>query len=116
MPVYHLLVRLRMPLCATLNRSRSFYNNPKNPFGYGVFTGEEGSLYFLERACIDIQNGDVVMLTTDGMDLIFHSDNLIGLRDKNPTTLIDYAEKLEMDRRLTSDDKSIITLSITDQV
>jgi serine/threonine protein phosphatase PrpC len=90
------------------------YNNPKNPFGYGVFTGEEESLYFLEKAITDIQKGDVLMLTTDGMDLIFQSDNLIRLRDHDPTSLIDYAEKLELelDRSGTSDDKSIITLRI----
>jgi serine/threonine protein phosphatase PrpC len=90
------------------------YNNPKNPFGYGVFTGEEESLYFLEKVITDIKKGDVLMLTTDGMDLIFQPDNLIRLRDHDPTSLIDYAEKLELelDRSGTSDDKSIITLRI----
>ena len=86
------------------------YNNPNNPFGYGVFTGEEESLYFLEKTITDIQKGDVLMLTTDGMDLIFQSENLIRLRDQDPTSLIDYAEKLELDTCGTSDDKSIITL------
>ena len=99
------------PLASFITRE-DFYNNPKNPFGYGVFTGEEESLYFLEKTITDIQKGDVLMLTTDGMDLIFQSDNLIRLRDHDPTSLIDYAEKLELDRCCTSDDKSIITLKI----
>jgi serine/threonine protein phosphatase PrpC len=86
------------------------YDNPKNPFGYGVFTGEEEPLYFLERVITDIRKDDVLMLTTDGMDLIFQSDNLIRLRDNDPASLIDCAEKLELDRCGTSDDKSIITL------
>ena len=97
------------PLASFITRE-DLYNNPNNPFGYGVFTGEEESLYFLEKAITDIQKGDVLMLTTDGMDLIFQSDNLIRLRDHDPTSLIDYAEKLELDRSCTSDDKSIITL------
>jgi serine/threonine protein phosphatase PrpC len=97
---------------APITVREDFYNNPKNPFGYGVFTGEEESLYFLEKAITDIQKGDVLMLTTDGMDLIFQSDNLIMLRDHDPTSLIDYVERLEMDRCCTSDDKSIITLKI----
>jgi hypothetical protein len=41
----------------------------------------------------------------------FQSDNLIRLRDHDPTSLIDYAEKLELDRCCTSEDKSIITLT-----
>jgi len=97
---------------ASFTIREDLYNNPKNPFGYGVFTGEEESLYFLEKAIIDIQKGDVLMLTTDGMDLIFQLDNLIRLRDNDLTSLIDYAEKLELDRGGTSDDKSIITLRI----
>jgi serine/threonine protein phosphatase PrpC len=97
---------------ASFTIREDLYNNPKNPFGYGVFTGEDESLYFLKTAIIDIQKGDVFMLTTDGMDLIFQSDNLIRFRDNDPTSLIDYAEKLELDSRGTSDDKSIITLRI----
>ena len=97
------------PLASFITRE-DLYNNPNNPFGYGVFTGEEESLYFLEKTITDIQKGDVLMLTTDGMDLIFQSDNLIRLRDQDPTSLIDYAEKLELDTCGTSDDKSIITL------
>lgn len=96
-------------LVALSNIREDLYNNPKNPLGYGVLTGEEESLCFLQKACTQIQIGDVLMLTTDGMDLIFQSDNLI--KDKDPNTLIDYAEKLEMDRNITSDDKSIIILS-----
>lgn len=97
---------------ALSNIREDLYNNPKNPLGYGVFTGEEESLYFLEKVSADIQIGDVLMLVTDGMDIIFQSDNLIRLRDEDPITLIDYAEKLEMDRNVTSDDKSIIILRV----
>jgi hypothetical protein len=53
-----------------------------------------------------------MVLTTDSMDLIFQSDILIRLRDHEPNSLIDYAEKLELDRCGTSDDKSIIILRI----
>lgn len=86
------------------------YNNPKNPMGFGVFTGEEESLAFLQKAVTDIQTGDVVILATDGMDLIFQSDFLSRLKDEDPNTLINISERLETDRKIISDDKSIIIL------
>jgi serine/threonine protein phosphatase PrpC len=94
------------------NIRESLYNNPNHPLGYGVFTGEEESLYFLGKGITDLHKGDVLMLITDGMDLIFQSDNLIRLRDHEPNSLIDYAEKLELNRCGTSDDKSITILKI----
>jgi serine/threonine protein phosphatase PrpC len=105
-------IRLQYNLLASSDVREELYNNPKNPLGYGVFTGEEESLCFLEKGITDIQKGDVLMLTTDGMDLIFQPDNLIRLRDHEPTSLIDCAEKLELDRCGTSDDKSITILRI----
>jgi hypothetical protein len=39
-----------------------------------LFTVEKELLSFLEKAVSDIRIGDVLILTTDGMDIIFQSD------------------------------------------
>lgn len=88
------------------------YNNPRNPMGYGVFTGETESLSFLQKAETDIRTGDVLMMVTDGMDLIFQSDYFSRLKDEDPAALINISEKMETDTNTTSDDKSIIILKV----
>jgi serine/threonine protein phosphatase PrpC len=96
-----------------LEKSRTdFYNNPYNPLGYGVFTGEKESILFLEKVSIDLQPKDVLMFATDGMDRIFQLNCLSNLQNLDPTTLIDLAEKLERDNNDNSDDKSIITIRV----
>jgi serine/threonine protein phosphatase PrpC len=96
-----------------LDKKRNdLYNNPYNPLGFGVFTGEKESLLFLEKVSIDLQSNDVLMLATDGMDIIFQFDCLLNLKDLDPNTIIDLAEKMERDNNAISDDKSIIIIKV----
>ena len=48
---------------------------------------EKELLSFLEKAVSDIRIGDVLILTTDGMDIIFQSDYLLRLKAEDPGTL-----------------------------
>jgi hypothetical protein len=51
---------------------------------------EKELLSFLEKAVSDIRIGDVLILTTDGMDIIFQSDYLLRLKAEDPGTLFKF--------------------------
>ncbi len=46
----------------------SICNNPEHPLGYGVLTGDVRAEQFVRCSCIQLENQDVLLLSTDGMD------------------------------------------------
>ena len=88
-------------------------NNKNHPYGYGVFTGEQRVIDFLQFGVVTVYKGDMILLATDGLDPLINSEkfqmnNLISAKE-----LIIEAEELEEDRKASkSDDKAIIIIRV----
>ena len=83
-------------------------NNKKHPYGYGVFTGEVGVLDFLEFGNESLYKGDLILLATDGMDILFNNNEFQITSSTSAKELLSEAEKMENIQGQKSDDKAVI--------
>jgi serine/threonine protein phosphatase PrpC len=88
-------------------------NNKNHPYGYGVFTGESGVIDFLEFGVEPLHSGDLILLTTDGMDELLSSEGFQITCPISAKELITRAEELEKNQMtLKSDDKAVISIRL----
>lgn len=53
---------------------RDYRNNPKENHSFGVLTGEESALNYVRTGSIKLQNGDYVLVYSDGVENIIFDD------------------------------------------
>lgn len=97
---------------ATLTIRRDFRNNKQSVFGYGVFTGEAQALEFVEYGHIPLAVGQTIVLASDGVVPLFDSAPKM-LCETDPAVILAEAEKLEVEQKIRSDDKSLIVVQIS---
>ena len=79
-------------------------NNINHPYGYGVLNGDKGAMDFLVTGSFPVHEGDIILLSTDGMEgyLVNETiDNLMKLSSEEMTAKA-------VARGGKQDDKSII--------
>jgi serine/threonine protein phosphatase PrpC len=91
-------------------------NNKNHPYGYGVFTGQEGVMEFLEFGKESLYEGDIILLATDGMDKLLDNKGFQMTPSISAKELIARGEELEKDECLKSDDKAVIVVRIGENV
>jgi serine/threonine protein phosphatase PrpC len=88
-------------------------NNKEHPYGYGVFTGDERVLDFLEYGQEALYKGDIIILATDGMNNLFNSAGLHFDLPLSAKELIRRAEDIERTEALPkADDKAVIVIEV----
>lgn len=87
-------------------------NNKKQPYSYGVFTGETGVMDFLEYGEESLYEGDLILLATDGMDKLLNNKIFQMTNSTSAKDLITRTGKLEKDQGLSSDDKAVIVIRV----
>jgi len=88
-------------------------NNIAHPYSYGVFTGEAKAMDFVEYGKFKISPTDRIILSSDGLENLFNSENF-NLLDSTPSNvIIQQAVYLESSNTsLGSDDKALIQIEI----
>lgn len=88
-------------------------NNPTHPYGYGVFNGNRDTLHFLEYAHQAVLEGDVIVLASDGLDILLNQIGFHSTHIPSAQELIYQAEALEVENpNRRSDDKTVVILRI----
>ena len=85
-------------------------NHSAHPYGYGVFTGEDEAMDFLEFGQEPLQAGDVILLATDGLDEFLNSEDL-ATASLSAQALVNRAVAHERANDLKSDDKAMIVIT-----
>lgn len=88
---------------------RSIRNVPGHPAAYGVYTGEDSALQFVEYNKVALTGRETIILASDGLDHVMHKNPGLAT-ELLPGHLIRYAEEEEQLLGIRSDDKSIIVL------
>ena len=99
------LVDFRIHVCKNVR------NNPLNEHPFGSFTGDVRALELLEFGSFDIQKGDRIILTSDGLLPLFSANKELFYQT-NYQLLIEQMEKLEIEKAIRSDDKTLIAIDI----
>ena len=86
-------------------------NNPAHMHAFGTFTGEKSALEMLETGVLNIEKGDRVIFTSDGLLPLFKHNKSLFLQD-NFEKMFDAMEQLEHSMNLRSDDKTLIAIDI----
>lgn len=79
-------------------------NNIQHPCGYGVINGSSKAMDFLIFGKIELKEDDVIFLSSDGCDNVFHETNINDLNSKSAKELIEAfcMGKMQDDRTLVS--------------
>jgi serine/threonine protein phosphatase PrpC len=87
-------------------------NNPQHPYAYGVFNGDRRALHFLTYGQQALLPGDVVILASDGLDLLLNRPDW-RYAGESANELLLRAEALEAQQpSYRSDDKTVIILTL----
>lgn len=88
-------------------------NNASHPLGYGVVLGDARALDFLRCAAIDLEPGDRVILSSDGMDQYLYYASIDELATLSPDELIERSLPFdEAPYNRYADDKAIVVIDI----
>ena len=63
-------------------------NNIRHPYGYGVWTGQDGVMDFLCTGIVSLKEGDRVILCTDGIDAFLAAIGLESLCTMDSRTIL----------------------------
>lgn len=66
-------------------------NNIRHPYGYGVWTGQDGAMDFLRTGTVPLKTGDRVILCTDGIDAFLSAAGLEALCAMDSRTILEKA-------------------------
>lgn len=88
-------------------------NNASHPLGYGVVLGDERALDFLRCACIALEPGDRIILSSDGIDQYLYYAPIDELATLSPDELLDKSVPFdEPPYNRYADDKAIVVIDI----
>src|SRR5690606_24913333 len=88
---------------------RDIRNVLMHPGAFGVYTGEDAALKFVQYGSVRLAGNETVIIASDGLDHVIQEKPDLAQK-LSPTRLIKYAEQEEQTQGLRSDDKSIIVL------
>jgi serine/threonine protein phosphatase PrpC len=86
-------------------------NKVSSAYRFGVFSGEAEALSFLQHASIEVEAGDKILLTSDGLAPLWIYDRDVLLSEELEF-IFDAAERIDGIKQLKSDDKSAILIEI----
>ena len=86
-------------------------NTQSSPYRFGVFTGEESALPFLQFGSVKLENGDKILLTSDGLAPVWEHDRDVLLAEELEF-ILDAADRIDKQRNLRSDDKAAILIEV----
>ena len=71
------------------DRYEIYCNHPEHPLSYGIFNGDENVNQLLEQGSLELQRGDVLFLSTDGLSSYMRFTKADTLRNQTPEEILD---------------------------
>ena len=94
------------------NRYDIYCNHPENHLSYTVYNGDDVVMDGLEYSFIDIHEGDVVFLASDGIGAYLKYEKLSMLKNQTPSEIIEASGKYDaLPYAEYADDKTLIKLT-----
>ncbi len=95
----------------------SIRNVREHPLAFGVLSGEDQGLDFIQTGRVRVTSGDLFLLCSDGLEATLSNlkedsklQQLIALRDVEG--VMDYAERLDRQLERRSDDKTLLLIDL----
>jgi len=85
-------------------------NNPNHPLGYGVLNGNIKAVNFIEHGNFDLKKSDIIVLMTDGLEILMEQDNFVDIIKRPIHDIFDLMEEIERKENIRSDDKTLIRI------
>lgn len=88
-------------------------NNKNHSLGFGAFNGDVNAVDFIEDGMINLENGDKVILISDGLEILLENYDIAEVMTKNTIEeVFDLVENIESNLGLRTDDKTAIIFDV----